>query len=107
MIVGAAAIIATGRDQEWSDGTVTACYSFRHALYQQVVYQRLAVARRLLHQRIGEYLARAYEAGTETLLHNWRCTSRRDGTTVVPCSIYDVRLRMLPSGMLIVRPWGT
>ena len=51
--------------QEWSDGTVTACYSFRHALYQQVVYQRLAVARRLcLHQRIGEYLARAYEAGT-------------------------------------------
>src|SRR5215510_13198177 len=44
--------------QEWSDGTVTACYSFRHALYQQVVYQRLAVARRLcLHQRIGEYLA--------------------------------------------------
>ena len=50
--------------QEWSDGTVTACYSFRHALYQQVVYQRLAVARRLcLHQRIGEYLARAYEAG--------------------------------------------
>src|SRR4029453_18753028 len=50
--------------QEWSDGTVTACYSLRHALYQQVVYQRLAVARRLcLHQRIGEYLARAYEAG--------------------------------------------
>jgi len=50
--------------QEWSDGTVTACYSFRHALYQQVVYQRLAVARRLcLHQRIGEYLASAYEAG--------------------------------------------
>src|SRR4029434_8104741 len=50
--------------QECSDGTVTACYSFRHALYQQVVYQRLAVARRLcLHQRIGEYLASAYEAG--------------------------------------------
>jgi len=50
--------------QEWSDGTVMACYSFRHALYQQVVYQRLAVARRLcLHRRIGEYLARVYEAG--------------------------------------------
>jgi DNA-binding winged helix-turn-helix (wHTH) protein len=54
--------------QEWSDGTVTACYSFRHALYQQVVYQRLAVARRLcLHQRIGEYLASAYEAGARDI----------------------------------------
>jgi tetratricopeptide (TPR) repeat protein len=50
--------------QEWSDGTVTACYSFRHALYQQVWYQRLTVARRLrLHQRVGEYLERAYAAG--------------------------------------------
>ena len=50
--------------QEWSDGTVTACYSFRHALYQQVLYQRLAVARRLrLHRRVGDYLERAYEAG--------------------------------------------
>ena len=50
--------------QEWSDGTVKACYSFQHALYQQVLYQRLAVARRLrLHQRIGEYLERAYEMG--------------------------------------------
>src|SRR6266545_783524 len=50
--------------QEWSDGTVTACYSFRHALYQQVVYQRLGVARRLrIHQRVGEYLERAYKAG--------------------------------------------
>jgi hypothetical protein len=40
-----------------------ACYSFRHALYQQVVYQRLGVARRLrLHQRVGEYLESAYEA---------------------------------------------
>jgi len=51
--------------QEWSDGTVTAYYSFRHALYQQVVYQRLAVARRWrLHQRVGEYLERAYEGGS-------------------------------------------
>jgi predicted ATPase/DNA-binding winged helix-turn-helix (wHTH) protein len=50
--------------QEWSDGTVTACYSFRHALYQQVLYQRLTGARRLrLHQRVGEYLERVYAAG--------------------------------------------
>jgi predicted ATPase len=50
--------------QEWSDGTITACYSFRHALYQQVLYQRLTGARRLrLHQRVGEYLERVYAAG--------------------------------------------
>jgi predicted ATPase len=50
--------------QEWSDGTITACYSFRHALYQQVLYQRLTEARRLrLHQRVGEYLERVYAAG--------------------------------------------
>jgi predicted ATPase len=50
--------------QEWSDGTITACYSFRHALYQQVLYQRLTGAQRLrLHQRVGEYLERVYAAG--------------------------------------------
>ena len=54
--------------QEWSDGTVTVCYSFRHALYQQVLYQRLTVARRLrLHQRVGDYLERAYAAGAEDM----------------------------------------
>jgi DNA-binding winged helix-turn-helix (wHTH) protein len=47
--------------QKWSDGTVTACYSFQHALYQQVMYQRLGVAQRLrLHQRVGEYLEGVY-----------------------------------------------
>jgi predicted ATPase len=50
--------------QEWSDGTVTACYRFRHALYQQVLYQQLTGARRLrLHQRVGEYLERVHTAG--------------------------------------------
>jgi predicted ATPase len=49
--------------QEWSNGTVTTCYSFRHALYQQVLYQQLTGARRLrLHQRVGEYLERVHAA---------------------------------------------
>jgi predicted ATPase len=39
---------------EWPDGTVSGCYGFRHALYQQVLYQRVAEARRVrLHQVIG------------------------------------------------------
>src|SRR5262249_18925632 len=33
--------------EEWPDGTVTARYGFRHTLYQQVLYERGAVARGL------------------------------------------------------------
>lgn len=46
---------------DWPDGTVTARYNFQHALYQEVLYQRLTVSRRQrLHQRIGERLEKAY-----------------------------------------------
>src|SRR5262249_6938183 len=49
--------------QEWSDGTLTACYSFRHALYQQVVYQRLAGAGRWWpHHRVWGVVSNATEA---------------------------------------------
>ena len=38
----------------WPDGTVSGRYRFRHALYQQVVYDRVPVGRRVrLHQRLG------------------------------------------------------
>jgi len=45
----------------WPDGTVTGCYEFIHALYQNVVYHQIAEARRIrLHQRLGERLEEAY-----------------------------------------------
>jgi predicted ATPase len=38
----------------WADGTVATRYRFRHALYQDVVYERIPAARQAqLHQRIG------------------------------------------------------
>jgi len=44
-----------------ADGTVTGCYGFLHALYQQVLYERAAVVRRVrLHRRLGEWGERAY-----------------------------------------------
>ena len=47
----------------WPDGTVTGRYEFIHALYQNMVYQQIAAARRVrLHQRIGERLEEAYGA---------------------------------------------
>lgn len=60
---------------EWPDGTVGARYEFIHALYQDVLYQRIAAARRLrLHRRIGECVERAYgnragEIATELARH--------------------------------------
>jgi DNA-binding winged helix-turn-helix (wHTH) protein/predicted ATPase len=45
----------------WPDGTVAARYGFRHALYQQVVYDRIPAARRQhLHRQIALRLEQAY-----------------------------------------------
>jgi DNA-binding winged helix-turn-helix (wHTH) protein/tetratricopeptide (TPR) repeat protein len=45
----------------WPDGTVTGRYSFRHALYQRVLYEQVGQARRMrLHRRLGEQKAAAY-----------------------------------------------
>ena len=46
---------------EWPDGTVTACYGFRHALYQEVFYQRVPTGRQSRwHARIGTRLERGF-----------------------------------------------
>jgi predicted ATPase len=45
----------------WPDGTTVTHFEFRHALYQEVLYQRISVTRRMrLHQRIGQRLAQGY-----------------------------------------------
>src|SRR5262249_12188467 len=60
---------------EWPNGTVTARYGFLHALYQQVLYERIPTGRRMgLHQRIGERIEQAYgqqarEIAAELALH--------------------------------------
>jgi DNA-binding winged helix-turn-helix (wHTH) protein/tetratricopeptide (TPR) repeat protein len=51
---------------EWPDGTVTAGYGFRHALYQEVVYQQIPASRQSRwHARMGTRLAQGFgeEAG--------------------------------------------
>jgi predicted ATPase len=60
---------------EWPDGTVAARYGFRHALYQEVLYNRLTATRRTrLHRQIGErqeqgYGKRTREIAAELALH--------------------------------------
>src|SRR5262249_55959855 len=46
---------------EWADGTVTTRYGFVHALYVDILYERMTTARRArYHLRIGERAERAY-----------------------------------------------
>ncbi|HKA52188.1 MAG TPA: AAA family ATPase, partial [Candidatus Binatia bacterium] len=52
---------------EWPDGTVSGHYGFRHALYQNVLYEGIGEARRVrLHRLIGERIESGYgEQATE------------------------------------------
>ncbi|NOT54114.1 MAG: AAA family ATPase, partial [Deltaproteobacteria bacterium] len=67
--------LQTSEVSEWPDGTVTGRYQFRHALYQQVLFQRVAPGRRThFHQCIGTHLASAYgdrvgEVAAELAMH--------------------------------------
>jgi tetratricopeptide (TPR) repeat protein len=61
--------------EEWPDGTVSSRYSFVHALYHNVLYERLTAKRRAqLHRQIGEraeqgYRGRAGEIAAELAMH--------------------------------------
>jgi tetratricopeptide (TPR) repeat protein len=53
--------LRAGDHADWPDGTVTACYGLRHALFQEVLYQRIPAARQSRwHARIGTRLARGF-----------------------------------------------
>jgi tetratricopeptide (TPR) repeat protein len=50
---------------EWPDQTFSGCYAFLHALYQEVLYQRLAAGRRVqIHRRLGARLEAGYKSQT-------------------------------------------
>jgi DNA-binding winged helix-turn-helix (wHTH) protein/predicted ATPase len=60
---------------DWPDGTIAARYAFVHALYQELLYQRIPPVRRTqLHQQIGRrmesaYGTRAVEIAAELAMH--------------------------------------
>jgi predicted ATPase/DNA-binding winged helix-turn-helix (wHTH) protein len=74
-LAGHASFLTSHGSDTWPDGTVAGRYGFRHALYQEVVYERLPAARRGdLHRRVGERLEaglreRAVEVATELAMH--------------------------------------
>jgi DNA-binding winged helix-turn-helix (wHTH) protein/tetratricopeptide (TPR) repeat protein len=56
-------VVASAGMAEWPNGALSGTYAFQHALYQEVLYQRLAPARRVnTHRRVGESLERGYGA---------------------------------------------
>jgi predicted ATPase len=67
--------IAAHGTEEWPDGTFSEHYSFRHALYHAVLYDRLTETQRVrLHRRIAErkeaaYSERASEIAAELATH--------------------------------------
>lgn len=53
---------------EWPNAVITVRYSFRHALYQQELYCRIGLARRVRwHRQIGEHFATLYEERTREI----------------------------------------
>jgi tetratricopeptide (TPR) repeat protein len=84
---------ASGRT-EWPDGTVTAGYRFRHALYQESVYRRLPAGRQTRwHARIGARLAQGFGA--------------QPGDLVAVLAMHCVRGRLLPQAVQYLRQAGT
>ena len=67
--------VRAGDLEAWPDGTVTARYHFLHALYQEVLYNRVSPGRRMrLHRDIGarkelSYGAQAQELAAELAVH--------------------------------------
>jgi tetratricopeptide (TPR) repeat protein len=72
---------------EWPDGTVTAGYRFRHALYQDSLYRRLPAGRQTRwHARIGTRLAHGFgeQAGDMAAAVAWHCLQGRLLAQAVP-----------------------
>ncbi len=100
-------------EQCWPDGTVAGGYRFGHALYQQVLYRRIAAARRVrLHQRIGAraevgYGAEAGARAAELAVHFVRGRDypravpylRQAGENAILRSSYQEALTHLTKGL--------
>jgi DNA-binding winged helix-turn-helix (wHTH) protein len=60
--------LAEGHAAVWPDGRAVVQHSFRHALYQQVLYGRVSPARRqLLHRRAAECLEKGFGDDASTI----------------------------------------
>ena len=85
--------LQTRGSAEWPDGTVTACFGFRHALYQDVLYQRIPAGRQTRwHARIGTRLAQGF--------------GEKAGEMAAALAMHFVRGRLLPQAVQYLRQAG-
>jgi DNA-binding winged helix-turn-helix (wHTH) protein/tetratricopeptide (TPR) repeat protein len=85
--------LQAGGHVEWPDGTVTACYGFRHTLYQEVLYQRIPAGRQSRwHAWIGTRLAHGF--------------GEHAGEMAAALAMHLVRGRMLPQAVPYLRQAG-
>ena len=103
--------------EEWPDGTIAGRYSFSHALYQNVVYERVAAARRIgLHRRIGERKEAAYgqrtgEIASELAVHfekgrdHWRAVRylEQAGKNAIQRHAHQEAIGHLTNGLELLR----
>ena len=88
---------------EWPDGTATR-YGFRHALYQQVLYERIPTGRRIaLHQRIGERIEQGYDKQTREVATELALHFERGRTSARLSTICGKRARMQLGGVPTAR----
>ena len=93
--------------QRWPDGTKTDGYRFIHALYQNVLYDRLgASAPEPLPSPVPASASRpAIAIGSgQTLRRNWRCISSAAATRGARCVISDRRARARFSAVPTSKP---
>ena len=102
--------------EEWPDGTLGGRYRFRHALYQNVLYERVPAARRVqLHRRIAERKAAAYgdrsaEIAPELAMHCERGRAYQQaihylglaGETAVRRNAHQEAIELLRRGLALV-----
>ena len=76
----------------WPDGTIASRCSFIHALYQNVIYERVGEAKKArLHQTIGERIEAAYYDATEEIAAELASTSNALGIITVRCGTLSKR----------------
>jgi len=84
---------------EWPDGTIAAGFEFLHALYRDVLYQRLPAGRRAeLHRQVGAreeaaYGERASEIAAELAMHFEQCGDLQRATRYSEHAAQNARRR--------------
>jgi tetratricopeptide (TPR) repeat protein len=103
----------------WPDGTVTGRYRFGHALYQEVIYERIPVGcRTRLHQRIGAWAEQAYgscgeERAAELAMHFERGHDYRRavhylqqaGAHAIQRGAHQEAISLLSKGLELLTTW--